>query len=144
MGKVLLTLAEMVGRRVRRHNCRGNTLTLTWRYDNFTTRTKRSTFPVPICLTGEIYRASVMLLDAIEIQRPVRLLGISLSDLSFEEFNSSLLPDEIRKEKVQKTLDGINDRFGEFTLAYGDTISDLRLEKVISPAWRPRGIKNSF
>ncbi len=144
MGKVLLTLAEMVGRRVRRHNCRGNTLTLTWRYDNFTTRTKRSSFSAPLCLTGEIYRASMLLLDAIEIHRPVRLLGISLSDLSFEEFTSSLLPDEIRKEKVQKTLDWVNDRFGEFTLAYGDTISDLRSQKVISPAWRPRGIKNSF
>jgi DNA polymerase-4 len=144
MKKVLLTLAEMVGRRVRRHNCRGKTLTLTWRYDNFTTRTKRSTFPSPIYLTEEIYRASMMLLNEIEIQRPVRLLGISLSDLFFDAFTLSLLPDEIQKEEVQKTLDGINDRFGEFTLAYGDTISDLRSQKVISPSWRSKGIKNSF
>jgi len=144
MGKVLLTLAEMVGRRVRRHNCRGKTLTLTWRYDDFSTRTRRTTLPSPVCLTDEIYRVSTMLLREIEIQRPVRLLGISLSDLSSEEYTASLLPDEIRREMVQKSLDGINDRFGEFTLAYGDTIRDLRTQKVISPSWRSKGIKNSY
>ena len=144
MKKVLQTLAEMVGRRARRHSCRGKTLTLTWRYDDFTTRTKSSTLPSQICLTEEIYRMSAALLDKIEIQRPVRLLGVSLSDLSFEEFNTSLLPEEIRREKVQKSLDGINDRFGEFTLAYADTIPDLRTQKVISPSWRAKGIKNSF
>ncbi len=144
MGKVLQTLAEMVGRRARRHNCRGKTLTLTWRYNDFSTRTHRSTFPSPICLTEEIYRVSMMLLNEIDILRPVRLLGISLSDLSFEEFTASLFPDETRKEEVQKTLDGINDRFGEFTLAFGDTIRDLRTQKVISPSWRSKGIKNSF
>jgi len=144
MGKVLQTLAEMVGRRARRHNCRGNALTLTWRYDDFSTRTRRATLPSPICLTDEIYRVSTKLLREIEIQRPVRLLGISLSDLSSEEHTASLLPDEIRREKVQKSLDGINDRFGEFTLAYGDTIRDLRTLKVISPSWRSKGIKNSY
>jgi len=144
MGKVLQTLAEMVGRRARRHNCRGKTLTLTWRFDDFSTRTHRSTLPSPICLTEEIYRVSMMLLNEIDILRPVRLLGISLSDLSFEEFTASLFPDETRKEEVQRTLDGINDRFGEFTLAFGDTIRDLRTQKVISPSWRSKGIKNSF
>jgi DNA polymerase-4 len=144
MGKVLQTLAEMVGRRARRHNCRGKTVTLTWRYDDFSTRTKRVTLPSPVNLTGEIYRMSRLLLEKIDILRPVRLLGISLSDLSFEAFTPSLLPEEIQKEEVQKTLDGINDRFGEFTLAYGDTIPDLRTQKVISPSWRSKGIKNSF
>jgi DNA polymerase-4 len=144
MGKVLQTLAEMVGRRARRHNCRGKTVTLTWRYDDFSTRTHRSTLPSPICLTEEIYRVSMMLLDDIDIMRPVRLLGISLSDLSFEAYTTSLLPEDIRKEGVQKTLDGINDRFGEFTLAYGESIPDLRSQKVISPSWRSKGIKNSF
>ena len=144
MRKVLQTLAEMVGRRARRHHCRGKTLTLTWRYDDFSTRTHRSTLASPICLTEEIYQTSKRLLDNIDIQRPVRLLGISLSDLSFEAFTASLFPEETRKEEVQKTLDGINDRFGEFTLAYGDTIPDLRTQKVISPSWRSKGIKNSF
>jgi len=144
MGKVLLTLAEMVGRRARRHNCRGKTLTLTWRYDDFSTRTKRSTLPFPINLTEEIYRTSRMLLEGIDIHRPVRLLGISLSELIFEEFTGSLLPEDIRKEKIQKSLDGINDRFGEFTLTYGDTVSDLRTQKAISPSWRSKGIKNSY
>jgi len=144
MGKVLQTLAEMVGRRARRHHCRGKTLTLTWRYDDFSTRTHRSNHPSPICMTEEIYRGSIKLLNEIDINRPVRLLGISLSDLSFEGVTASLFPDENRKENVQKALDGINDRFGEFTLAFGDTIHDLRKQKVISPSWRSKGVKNSL
>lgn len=144
MGKVLQTLAEMVGRRARRHSCRGKTVTLTWRYDDFSTRTRRTTLPSPICLTEDIYRVSRRLLDGIEIPRRVRLLGISMSDLSFEDITANLLPDDIRKEKVQKALDSVNDRYGEFTLAYGDTIPDLRTQKVISPSWRAKGIKNSF
>ena len=144
MGKVLQTLAEMVGRRVRRHRGRGNTLVLTWRYDDFSTHSHRSRLPYPICLTEEIYRTSVKLLDEIVIQRPVRLLGISLSDLSFEGFTPSLLQHDIKKEKLQTALDGINDRFGEFTLSYGDTISDLRGQRVVSPTWRPKGIKSSI
>ena len=84
------------------------------------------------------------ILNEIDIIKPVRLLGVSLSDLYFEEVTRSLIPEENRKEAVQKTLDGINDRFGEFTLSYGDTIPDLRNQKVISPSWRAKGIKNSF
>ena len=87
---------------------------------------------------------AVSLLDSIEIIKPVRLLGISLSDLRFEGVTPSLFPEDNRKEAVQNALDGINDRFGEFTLSYGDTIPDLRTQKVISPSWRAKGIKNSF
>jgi len=144
MEKVLQTLAELVGRRARRHNCRGRSLTVTWRYDDFSTRTRRSTLPEPVCLTQEIYRVATALLKEIEIQRPVRLLGISLSDLSSSGHTLSLLPDEIRKERIQRSVDVVNDRFGEFTLSYADTIRDLRTGKVISPSWRAKGIKNSF
>lgn len=144
MGKVLQTLSEMVGRRARRHNCRGQTITLTWRYIDFTTRTKRTTLSTPVCLTEDIYRRALRLLESIDMPKPVRLLGISLSDLHFEEITPGLLPEDSKKEAVQDALDGINDRFGEFTLAYGDTIHDLRTQKVISPSWRAKGIKNSF
>jgi DNA polymerase-4 len=143
MGKILQTLSEMVGRRARRHHCGGKSLTLTWRYDDFSTRTRSTTLSAPICRTEEIYRYSILLLEKIEIARPVRLLGISLSHLSFEAQTASLLPEEIRKEEVQTALDGINDRFGEFTLAYAETVPDLRTQKVIPPSWRPKGIKNS-
>jgi len=143
MAKVLQTLSEMVGRRARRHHCGGKSLTLTWRYDDFSTRTRSTTLSSPICRTEEIYRSSLRLLEKVEIEKPVRLLGIALSQLNFEARTASLFPEESRKEEVQKTLDGINDRFGEFTLAYAETVPDLRTRKVIPPSWRPKGIKNS-
>lgn len=144
MGKVLQTLSEMVGRRARRHNCRGGTITLTWRYIDFTTCTRRTTLTTPVCLTQDIYKRALKLLESIDLPKPVRLLGISLSDLHFDEITPGLFPEDMRKEALQNALDGINDRFGEFTLAYGDTIPDLRTQKVISPSWRSKGIRNSF
>ena len=98
----------------------------------------------PVCLTEEIYRTAVLLLDEIDLQRPVRLLGITLSDLTWENFTPSLLPEVLRKERIQEALDGINDRFGEFTMAYGETVPDLRTLKVISPSWKRSGVKDSL
>jgi DNA polymerase-4 len=84
------------------------------------------------------------MLRKVEVTRPIRLLGISLSDLTVEEYTPSLLPETRKKEDIQKTLDSINDRFGEFTLAFGESIPDLCRQKVISPSWRAKGIKNSL
>jgi len=142
MKTVLLTLAEMVGRRARRQRSRGRVLALTWRYEDFSTFSRRSTLPSPICLTEDIYRFSLRLLENIDIRKPVRLLGISLSDLSRGEQTLSLFPEEDKREKVQKALDNINDRFGEFTLALGDTLKDFQTLEVISPSWRPKGGRN--
>jgi DNA polymerase-4 len=144
MKRVLLTLSEMVGRRIRRHSGAAGTLTVTWRYDDFSTFTRQKSLASHVRLTKEIYDQALSIFDRTEFTRPVRLLGISLSRLSFENMPLYHLLEDQRNTRLQDTLDSVNDRYGEFSLAFAGSMRDLRNLKVISPAWRSKGIKNSF
>jgi DNA polymerase-4 len=141
---VILTLSEMVGRRLRRHGGVADCLTLTWRYDDFSTHSRRRTYPAPVNLTKEIYSRTLAILSSIELKRPVRLLGISLSGLTFGSATGCLLEEDRKTQSLQEAMDWVNDRYGEFSLAFAGSIGDLRNVRVISPAWRAKGIRNSF
>lgn len=143
MERILLTLSEMVGRRARRHFCCGRKLTLTVRYGDFTTFSRQKTFAAPIWTTGRIYDAACLILSGLSLEKPVRLLGLSLGSLEFGQHQNSLIYSDRAKESLQGALDTINDRYGEFCVSYADSVRDLRNHKVISPAWRQRGIRST-
>ena len=140
----LLRLAEKVGRRARRYGHKGKKIGLTFRYNDFKTFTKQTTLPAPTNDTGEIYHAAVTILDGIRLQKSIRLLGISLSSLGKE--NQMSLFQESEKEKkaaLAKAVDTINDKFGEHTLTLASTVAQEKGPGVISPAWRPSGVRKS-
>jgi len=141
--KVLQTLSEMVGRRARRHGCAGYRLTLTVRYADFKTFTRQKTFSTPLFTTEQIYGASSKIRSEVSLVDPVRLLGLSLGKLVFGHRANSLLPEDRKMESLQDALDKINDRYGEFSLGYGGQIRNLRGNRIISPSWRAKGIRNS-
>jgi len=144
MKQVLLTLSEMVGRRIRRHNGTAGRISVTWRLGDFSTFTRQKTLNAQVFLTKDIYHHSLSIFEGIELTGPVRLLGITLSGLCFEGSGSFLLEEDLKRNRLQETLDSVNDRYGEFSLAFGGTIGDLRSQKVISPSWRAKGIRNSY
>ena len=141
----LLRLSEKVGRRARRYGHKGRKITLTVRYADFKTFTKQSTLPVSTNDTGEIYRSVLAILDGIRLKKSIRLLGISLSGLKQEE-GQMLLFDQIaqkKKEALAKAVDAVNDKFGEHTVTLASTIAREEGPGVISPAWRPTGVRKS-
>lgn len=141
----LLRLSEKVGRRARRYGHEGRKITLTVRYADFKTFTKQITLPVSTNDTGEIYRSAVAVLDGIDLRKSVRLLGISLSCLG-KDGNQMLLFQETDPEKktaLAKAVDCVNDKFGEHTITFASTITREEGPGVISPAWRPSGVRNS-
>jgi DNA polymerase-4 len=141
----LLRLSEKVGRRARRYGHKGKKITLTVRYTDFKTFTKQTTLPVYTNDTGEIYRSAVAILDGIHLRESVRLLGISLSCLG-KDGDQMLLFQEADREKkasLTKAVDTVNDKFGEHTIALASTITQEKGHGVISPAWRPSGVRNS-
>lgn len=145
--RVLLTLSEMVGRRVRKHNFSGRCVTLTWRYGDMTTHTKQRTLSFPVTSTLDIYHAVMEILEKIRFTKDVRLLGVSISNESMEPVNGSLFGEEHLSprgsSRLQDALDQINNRYGEFTLARADMIPGFGEQKVISPSWRRTGIRKS-
>jgi DNA polymerase IV len=143
--KQLLQLSEMVGRRARRYGVTGKTVTLYVRYaDFFTSFGKQQTLPRYINLSDEIYRAALRILDTVELEQPVRLLGVRLSNLRHHEEQLPLFEDERRKVLATRAMDMVNSRHGEFTVTFGALMADDEKKGsfVISPAWRPSGIRN--
>ncbi len=141
----LLRLAERVGRRARKHGHKGRKVTLTVRYSDFKTFSKQATLPSSTNDTGEIYRCAAILLEGIRLKKTIRLLGVSLSALSKKEGQMLLFQEEDtgKKAALSKAVDAVNERFGEHTVTFASAIAEERGQRVISPAWRPSGVRSS-
>lgn len=145
--KFLLQLSEMVGRRARRYSVWGKTVTLSIRYSDFDTWAgKQETLPTYINQSNDIYEAAVAILDSIVLLQPVRLLGVRLSNLRYESNQLPLFEEERKKLFLANAMDEVNDKYGSFTVTFGSLLdgekSDSKGSHVISPAWRPDGIRN--
>jgi len=140
----LLQLSEMVGRRARRYNVRGKTVTLSIRCADFDTWIGRQeTLPRHINESADIYRAAAAILDTLVLTQPVRLLGVRISNLRYAGDQLPLFPEERKKRLMIGAMDTVNDRYGDFTVIFGSLLDgEEKGSRVISPAWRPSGIRN--
>lgn len=92
-GEVLASLAERLAQRVARARVVGRTVTLKVKYSDFQLITRSHTEVLPLGMTAEILGIAVRLLEDTEIgRRPLRLLGIGLSNLVVEEEGQQVLP----------------------------------------------------
>jgi DNA polymerase-4 len=140
----LLRLSEKVGRRARRYGYKGRKVTLTVRYADFKTFTKQTTLTVYTNDTSEIYRTALSILDGLHLKKSVRLLGVSLSSFGSNE-QLTLFEEINRKERAAlfKAMDAVNDKYGEYKIIWASTAAEEKGHGVISPAWRPSGIRKS-
>lgn len=139
----LFTLSEMVGRRLRQHALRGRTLTLTIRYSDFTTFTRQRTLRHSIDNTAPIYHNVLTILNAITVNQPVRLLGVSISNLLPPTVQLTLFGKEQPGDALTSLMDEVNDRYGASTLTWGTLLLAPPHTGVISPAWRSPGDRNT-
>jgi DNA polymerase-4 len=80
--KELWKLSQSVARRLERAGVAAGTITIKLRYDDFETLTRQMSLDVPTEDDVRIYRAALVLLkQAWEDERPVRLLGVGGADL---------------------------------------------------------------
>ncbi|MHC1697571.1 MAG: DNA polymerase IV [Geobacteraceae bacterium] len=148
--KNLLKLSEMVGRRARRYQVAGKTIHLYVRYaDFFSSFGKQMTLSGYVNQSDEIYRAAVQLFDSAEHAQPVRMLGVRLTNLQHNGEQLPLFQEDRKKLFLTNAMDEVNDRFGEFAVTFASLMAkgkdgkERKLEgsTVISPAWRPEGIR---
>jgi DNA polymerase IV len=140
----LLRLSEKVGRRARRYGYKGRKVTLTVKYADFKTFTKQVTLTIYTNDTVEIYRTGLSILDGIHLKKSIRLLGVSLSSFGSNE-QLTLFEEANRKERASllKAMDAVNDKYGEHKIIWASTATEEKGHGVISPAWRPSGIRKS-
>ena len=141
--RFLLQLSEMVGRRARRYGVWGKTVHLTIRYADFTTFGKQESLREYINMSDDIYNATVKILDGLELTQPIRLLGIRLTNLQHQTNQLPLFPEGQARLRLTEAMDQVNNRFGDFVVMYGSLLGqEGKGNHVISPVWRPDGIRN--
>ena len=110
---ILMELSEMVGRRLRKKRFKGKTVFIKLRYDDFNTLTRQKTLQRPFFTTEKIYQTGKeLILQENLLNRPVRLLGIGVSNLIEKSAQQLSLFDDHREDLV-RTLDEIKNKYGE-------------------------------
>lgn len=138
----LLQLSGMVGRRARRHGYLGGDVTLTLRYADFETFTRQGSLPGRTNSTHDIYTTALGLLRRVRLRDKVRLLGVTLGGLVRDEHQLLIFEGERKRRNLLAAMDEINDRHGDFTIVHAAYLKQLDEPDVISPAWRPSGVRN--
>ena len=111
----VLRMAERVGSRLRDHDLAGRTVTLKIRFPDFRTITRSATLPEPFAVSAEIARQAIGLLEKVDVAGGIRLLGVTMSNLTAgaahqESLFGEAAPDE--PAQVQAALDAVRARFG--------------------------------
>jgi len=115
----ILFLATRVSHRLRCHGVAGRTVTLKVKFSDFRQVTRSETLQEATDDGWEVFHHCCRLLDKTEIgKRPVRLLGISLSQLRAqgEEGQLSLFQTGLpapKRKRLNSALDRISEKFGE-------------------------------
>ena len=118
--KVLLQLSERVSRRMRRDGFHGRRVVLTVRYSDFYTFSKQKTLSRWINSGNEIFRQAFEIFESISHPKPIRLLGVGVSLLKKEWCQLDLFDKKEKKEKMLRAMDRVNERFGDWTLTWGE------------------------
>ncbi len=126
--RALLELAGMVAKRLRRYELVGRTITLKVKYHDFKQITRSSTINQHTADSKRIYEEILRLLKKTAAgQKPIRLLGISISGLKLESgSNQQLLFQEMqtsqKRQEINKALDTIQEKFGATAILPGRLI----------------------
>ena len=127
LNKVLLSLSEKVGYRIRKYSLKANTIGIQIKTNEFIKYSHQKTLNKPTDNTQEIYNVSKELLEKIYTNQPIRLIGIKLDNLTDNEFNQiSMFEQEIKKEKNSKldtVLDTLKDKYGYNSVTLGTIIN---------------------
>lgn len=111
---VLCRLAHQVGMRMRQENYYGNVIAVIVRYSDFTSFSKRKTYPFWFNDDQTIFRCASSLIFAEPVIKKIRLLGVSVSGIH-KRYQMNLFNNE-KREKMLKAMDAINEKYGNDTV----------------------------
>lgn len=121
--RILLALADNVSARMRRDGMKASCVAVTIRANDFKDRSHQRKLQEPTDITGEIYAlAKGLFRELWDGHTPLRLLGISLTQVTREAYAQQSMfpqPDKERARKLDQTIDAIRQRFGPDTIQRG-------------------------
>lgn len=126
--KILLTLAESVGSRLRADHSRAGLVCTEIKYNTFQSVSHQAILDTPTASTDVIYRQSLALFDELWDKTPIRLLGIRTSKLVSESEPVQLnlfdytAPVSEKQQKLDAALDSIRQKFGKDAVKRGSLL----------------------
>ena len=132
--KVILALTDSVTARMRADGIKAYCVAVSIRSNDFKTRSHQRKLPEATDISREVYGLCKQLFAELwDGYTPLRLLGVSLTELTKDDTpQMSFFPDEKkeRSRKLDKAYDAINKKFGAATIQRGANLqSDLRVDK---------------
>lgn len=134
----LARLSSMVARRLRLAGKAGARVTIKLRSSSFVTITRQHHFAFPTDDARRIDAEACRLLHAALGAEPVRLLGLSVSDLVDARATTPALFGDERGPKLTAVLDALRDRFGEDVITTGDVLALPPATRGVIPPGDPR------
>ncbi|MBF0502426.1 MAG: DNA polymerase IV [Candidatus Riflebacteria bacterium] len=113
--------AESVAEDLRRKGYYGRTVRLKIKFSDFTQITRQTTLSEPSQSTKLLADAALELLDNLDLPRPVRLIGVTMANLTRGVRQPTLFVDEelARLDALDNAIDKVRDRFGHASVRRG-------------------------
>ena len=119
--EILFRQAEEVSRQLRKQKEYAKTVAVIFKTKDFKSYSSQAKLEIPSNTTKDIYKLVIEIFDKNYKKEPIRLIGIRLADFcERKETQLSLFEQEVIKDNndnIQKTLDNINEKFGNGVVA---------------------------
>jgi DNA polymerase-4 len=122
----IVRLTEKIAHELRQDDKMSGCISVKIRYPDFETQQRQATIPYT-CYDDElIAHAKELFHQLYRSGKPVRLLGVKLSELTAEAQQTNLFNDVQKKTELYKAIDEVKDRFGKALLTKGRTAGKSR------------------
>lgn len=131
--KVVFTvLAESVARRMREHNLKGITLSISVRDSELESFKRQCKMPYPTNVSNELIKYATELFDAnYNWNKPIRSIGLSVTDFEYDNIIQYDLGRSVEKrerlEKLECAVDKLKKRYGNYCVQKGTALCDTEL-----------------
>ncbi|MGF7072571.1 DNA polymerase IV [Mucilaginibacter sp. R-33] len=113
---ILVSMTEELSSKLRRENKLSSCLAIKLRYGNFETHTQQQKIALTAAEHILIPGVKNLLKMAWDRHRPIRLIGVRLSDLCTGSYQINLFEDNEERIKLYQAMDQINFKFGDKTI----------------------------
>lgn len=116
--RMLLLLSEHVGMRLRKYKATATVISITVKTNDFNSYTRQKKLVGSTCTTNRIYDEAIqLLLNNWDAKKPIRLLGVAISDIQYYEeqisFSSLVNDKEFKDETIDCIIDSINMKYNK-------------------------------
>lgn len=131
-------LSERLGARMRQEGYYGRTVGIWIRFKSFSGLGKRHKFGHWVNDGYEIFKSAEIIIDSFNIKEPVRAIGVVISDVQkSQNVPMSLISEDKIEEKIVKTIDAVNNKYGEMVLTRA-VVSNMKIKEVVSGLGRKK------